>query len=654
MNQKFNPDKINRGDMRMNELTFEKLQFDELKELIKVYCVSSTGKKLIEKLKPSGDINIVKRRLAENKEARKIIEYADHVPLEGVYDIGPFLEKIDKGMILDASELVRIEDFLRGCRKIKVFMIDKEFYSPTLSSYALNISECENIEEEIRHSIKGNRVDPQASKELKKIRRNIESTEGKIKEKLNKFIMSFENKKYIQEFIISKRNERYVIPIIASYKNEVSGVILDTSSKGNTVFIEPSSISKLSLELISLESDAVIEEYKILSYLTNLIYEKIQSIKINMEIISEYDMVFSKAKYSFDNGGITPKLNNRGYINIINGKHPLIQKDAAVAMNFEIGKDYRGIVITGPNAGGKTVVLKTVGLLSLMVQSGLDIIADEDTEMSVFEKIFVDIGDQQSIENSLSTFSSHIKNIADIMSVSNFSTLVLLDEIGSGTEPNEGAALAIAILEEFYKLGCIIIASTHYSEIKKFACAHPEFENAGMIFDKNTLEPMYKLTIGTSQSSNALFISEKMGIKRSVLKKAKDYINDKNYNYEIVRRNNLKEKEESENTLQQISIYEVGDKVQMLENSEFAIVYKPVDKFNNLKLLYKDKFVEVNVKRIKLYLKATELYPDDYDFNTLFESYKNLKLERDIARGSKKALKKIQKEIKSVKETRKS
>lgn len=240
------------------------------------------------------------------------------------------------------------------------------------------------------------------------------------------------------------------------------------------------------------------------------------------------------------------------------------------------------------------------------------------------------------------------------MSVSNFSTLVLLDEIGSGTEPNEGAALAIAILEEFYKLGCIIIASTHYSEIKKFACAHPEFENAGMIFDKNTLEPMYKLTIGTSQSSNALFISEKMGIKRSVLKKAKDYINDKNYNYEIVRKNNPKEKEESENTLQQIPIYEVGDKVQMLENSEFAIVYKPVDKFNNLKLLYKDEFVEVNVKRIKLYLKATELYPDDYDFNTLFESYKNLKLERDIARGSKKALKKIQKEIKSVKETRKS
>ncbi|MGB5822997.1 MAG: endonuclease MutS2 [Proteocatella sp.] len=636
----------------MNELTFEKLQFDELKELIKIHCVSSTGKKLIEKLKPSADINIVKRRLAENREARKIIEYTDHIPLEGIYDIMPLLDKTEKGMVLDASELVRIEDFLRGCSKIKTFMADKEFYSPTLSSYALNISQCQNIEEEIRYSIKGNRVNPEASKTLKKIKRNIETTEGKIKDRLNKFIMSSENKKYIQEFIISKRNDRYVIPIIASYKNEVPGVILDTSSKENTVFIEPGCISRHSLELIGLQSDEIIEEYKILSYLTGLIYEEIRSIRINMEIISEYDMVFAKAKFSYDNGGITPKLNSRGYINIINGKHPLLPKSEAVPMNFEIGTAYRGIVITGPNAGGKTVVLKTVGLLTLMVQSGLDIFADEGTQMSVFEKIFVDIGDNQSIENALSTFSSHIKNIADIMKLSNSSTLVLLDEIGSGTEPNEGAALAIAILEEFYRLGCVIVASTHYSEIKKFAHSHPEFENAGMLFDKNTLEPMYKLTIGSSQSSNALFISQKMGIKEAVLKKAEDYMNDKNYNYEIVKKSNPAEKKEREDSLLEIPIYDIGDKVQMMENEEFAIVYKQADKFNNLKLLYKGQFVEINVKRIKLYLKASELYPNDYDFNTLFESYESLKLERDITRGSKKALKKIQKEIKTVKEAR--
>lgn len=638
----------------MNELTFEKLQFDELKELIKVYCVSSTGKKLIEKLKPSGEINIVKRRLAENEEARKIIEYTDHIPLEGIYDVMPLLDKTEKGMVLDASELVRIEDFLRGCRKIKAFMAEKEFYSPTLSSYALNISPCQNLEEEIRYSIKANRVNPEASKTLKKIKRNIEITEGKIKERLNKFIMSSENKKYIQESIISKRNDRYVIPIIASYKNEVSGVILDTSSKGNTVFIEPACISRYSLELVSLQADEIIEEYKILSYLTGLIYEELYSIRLNMEIITEYDMVFAKAKYSYDNGGISPKLNNRGYINIVNGKHPLLAKGEAVPMNFEIGGAYRGMVITGPNAGGKTVVLKTVGLLTLMVQSGLDIFADEGTQMSVFEKIFVDIGDNQSIENALSTFSSHIKNIADMMKSANSSTLVLFDEIGSGTEPNEGAALAIAILEEFYRLGCVIVASTHYSEIKKFAHAHPEFENAGMLFDKNTLEPRYKLTIGSSQNSNALFISEKMGIKETVLKKAEDYMNDKNYNYEIVKKINPKEKKETEEVLSQIPMYDIGDKVQMLENEDFAIVYKPVDKFNNLKLLYKGEFLEINVKRIKMYLKASELYPNDYDLNTLFESYDSLKLERDISRGSKKALKKIQKEIKSVKETRKN
>lgn len=489
----------------MNNTTIEKLQLNEVKDKIKEYCVSSLGKELIDKLIPSKNIKIVKRKLKENIEAKKVLENSNHIPLEGLFNIIPIIEKIEKGMILEPNELIRIEDFLRGCKKIKSFMIDKEFYSPTLSSYALNITLCENIEHEINHCIKNNKVDSQASKELKKIRRNIEVAEGKIKERLNKFITSSTNKKYIQEFIISKRDDRYVVPIKASYKNEVDGVVLDTSSKGNTVFIEPRSVSKLSLELISLKSEESIEEYKILSYLTELIFEKIPEIKLNIEVIGEYDMVFAKAKYSQNINGITPKINDNGYINIVNGKHPLL-KGNVVALNFEIGNTYRSLVITGPNAGGKTISLKTVGILTLMVQCGLDICADESTEICIFENIFVDIGDNQSIENALSTFSSHIKNIADIMQKSNNKTLVIFDEIGSGTEPNEGAGLAISILEEFYHMGCITIASTHYGEIKKFANIHPEFENAGMMFDKNTLEPLYKLTIGKSEDSNALFI----------------------------------------------------------------------------------------------------------------------------------------------------
>ncbi len=632
----------------MNLDTFEKLQLNEVKELVKIHCVSSLGKSLIDKLEPSGNYSVVKRKLDENKEARKVLQNSNHIPLEGLFNIYPVIDKVEKGMILDVMELVSCEDFLRGCRKIKSFMLEKEFYSPTLSSYALNITECESIEEEIKFSIKNNKISSEASKELKKIRRNIDICEGRIKEKLNKFLTSSSNKKYIQEFIISKRDDRFVVPIKASFKNEVDGAILDTSSKGSTVFIEPASISKYSLELITLKSEEAIEEYKILSYLTELIYDKIREIKLNMEIVSQYDMVFAKSKFSQNNKCITPSINNQGYIKIIKGKHPLLKGDV-VPLDFEVGNKYRSLIITGPNAGGKTVTLKTVGILTLMTQCGFDIPASENTEISVFEKVFVDIGDNQSIENALSTFSSHIKNIAEIMNEANKNTLLLFDEIGSGTDPNEGASLAIALLEEFYQMGCIMVASTHYEEIKHFANKHPHFENAGMMFDKETLEPLYKLIIGKSEDSNALFISKKMGIKDKVLQKAKTYMDNKNYDFSLVKENKISHNATKKENLTLISFpdFEVGDKVELLDYDDFAIVYKSMDKFNNVEVLYKDGFINVNARRLKLRLKAKDLYPEGYDLNSLFVSFEKRKLDRDIERGSKKALRKIQKEIRN-------
>ena len=632
----------------MNLDTFEKLELNKVKKLIKIHCVSSLGKNLIDKLEPSGNYTVVKRRLDENKEARKVLKNSNHIPLEGLFNANPVIEKVEKGMILEPVELVACEDFLRGCRKIKNFMIDKEFYSPTLSSYALNITECENVEEEIKFSIKNNKVYSDASKELKKIRRNIDICEGRIREKLNKFLTSSTNKKYIQEFIISKRDDRFVVPIKSSFKNEVEGAIIDTSSKGSTVFVEPASISKYSLELITLKSEEAIEEYKILSYLTELIYDKIREIKLNMEIVSEYDMVFAKAKFSENNKCITPKINNHGYTKIIKGKHPIL-KGNVIPLDFEIGKTYRSLIITGPNAGGKTVTLKTVGILTLMTQCGFDILADENTEISIFEKIFVDIGDNQSIENALSTFSSHIKNISNIMREANKNTLVLFDEIGSGTDPNEGASLAIALLEEFYQMGCITIASTHYEEIKRFANEHPHFENAGMMFDKETLEPLYKLIIGKSEDSNALYISKKMGIKDKVLQKAKSYMDNKNYDFTLINENKISQPyiEEEKSSLIAFPDFEVGDKVELLDFKDFAIVYKPMDKFNNVEVFYKNELISINARRLKLQFKAKDLYPEGYDLNSLFVTFEKRKLEKDIERGSKKALKKIQKEIKN-------
>nr|WP_288768302.1 endonuclease MutS2 [uncultured Intestinibacter sp.] len=630
----------------MNNTTLDKLQLNDLKELVKIYCVSSLGKELIDNIKPKTSIYSVDTMLKENKEARNILENSNHIPLEGVFNLNSLIDKVEKGIILNPEELMKTEAFLRGCKKIKNFMENMRFYGETLSSYSLNITDLTSIEEEINFCIKANKIDTNASSELKKIRRKIENCESKIKDKLNIFLTSSSNKKYIQEFLISKRDDRYVIPIKASYKHEVNGVVLDTSSKGNTVFIEPDSVSKFSTELISLKAEESIEEYRILSYLTELIFDKIQEIRINTEVIANYDMIFAKAKYSLNHNCITPNINNHGYIKLVKAKHPLL-KGNIVPLDFEIGDKYRSLIITGPNAGGKTVTLKTVGILTLMTQCGFDIPAEEGTSISIFENIFVDIGDNQSIENALSTFSSHIQNIASIINKSNKSTLVLLDEIGSGTEPNEGAALAIAILDELYQMGCITIASTHYGELKKFATMHPDFENAGMMFNKNTLEPLYKLTIGHSQNSNALFISKKMGIRDKVLKKANNYINNKDYEINLIDSRKIRNEEKIDNTIQTYD-YEIGDKIRLLDKDDFGIVYTGIDKFNNLQVLYKDEFITVNVKRTKPYLKAKDLYPEGYDLNSLFVSFKDRKLEKDIARGSKNALKKIQKEIKNA------
>lgn len=627
----------------MNNMTFEKLHYDKLKEIVKSYCMSGLGKKLIDKLYPSSNIKNVNRMLDETSEGRRLLDAGYHIPLEGIFDICPLLDKIDKGGVLEPSELTSICDFLRGCRKIKSFIKDKEGYAETLSSYGENITELKYIEEEIENAIRGSIVDSNATKDLKKIRRQISICEEKIKEKLEKFIKNTSNREYLQEFFVSQRNGRYTVPIKAAYKNHVQGSIVEVSSKGSTVFIEPNIISKYTVELVALTADESVEEYKILSTISEMIYDRIQSLKVNIDVISEYDMILAKAKYSREINGIKPRLNDCGYINIIQGRYNLIEN--CIPLDFQIGDSYRSLIITGPNAGGKTVVLKTVGLMTLAVLSGFHVSCREGSEMSVFDKVFVDIGDNQSVENSLSTFSSHVKNLAEILKDSRKNTLLLFDEIGSGTEPNEGAALAIAILEEFYHKGCITVASTHYGEIKNFSENHPHFENAAMEFKKDTLEPLYRLHIGKSGDSNALYISEKMGIPESILKKSRMYMGNKNYNYEKLKDSKIKRNSEEKSFNAEV-YFEKGDKVTILDINKSGIVYKEINQFNNVIVFVDGDFKEINYKRLKIEFKSIELYPQGYDLNQLFVSYKERKLEHDIERGSKKALKKIKKESK--------
>lgn len=630
----------------MNLTTIEKIQFNQVKEQIERHCVSSLGKKRFKKLQLNAKPVVVTTRYNETEEARALLDAKLTMPFMGLSSIDVFMEQLEKGLLLEASSLIDVADFLRSGRMIRRFMEKHESLAPTLTMYARSITEFTEIEDEIYFSIKNGQVADEASKELRRIRRLIAEKESKIEERLSKFLKNKDNQKQIQEFFVSKKNERFTIPIKAAYKNQVAGTIIETSSKGTTVFIEPTAVTKLNDELAMLKVEESTEIYQILATLSGLILENLVPIQLNLETIAEYDMIFARGKYSRLIQGVTPKLNQRGYIHLVNAVHPLIEANA-VPLNFTVGEDYRGLIITGPNAGGKTVVLKTVGLLALMTLLGIQLPADEGTEMGLFEGIFVDIGDSQSLENALSTFSSHIQNIADIMQVAPRNSLVLFDEIGSGTEPNEGAALAIAILEEFYQRGNIVVATTHYGEIKRYSEIHPDFINAAMAFDQATLTPLYQLLMGESGESNALWIAKKMNLKEHVIEQAQRYMEDKDYSLTkaSIPKNKTMIDSQTERA-ESVSLLKKGDRVLLLDYNENGLVFEDNPLRETVTVFYRNDYHEVVPKRLKLEVLATDLYPPDYDLSTLFTSYTERKLDHDINRGSKKALKKIHREIK--------
>ncbi len=627
----------------MNEKTLNTLNYYDVKDIIKSYCVSELGKKLIDEITPTNNISQVKHSLQETTEARTLIDNSYSIPLKGIANISLIIEKLEKEAILEIDDLNKVADFLNGCKAIKKFFENKETYAKNLTSYCANITLMPEIVEEINNSIKGNSINSEATKELKKIRRHIDICEGKIKEKLDKFIKNSVNKAFIQDPIIVQRNGKYTIPIISNYKNKVEGTIVDYSQRGTTLYLEPATIQKHSAELEILFVEEQVEIYKILSEISNQIYENLYFLTLNIDIISKYDMIFAKGKFSANTRGISPKLNYAGRINIINGIHPLISDFQS--LNFSIADTYRSLVITGPNAGGKTIVLKTVGLLTLMTMSGFHISASKNTEISLFQNIFVDIGDNQSIENSLSTFSSHMQNLSYILQKTNHHTLTLLDEIGSGTEPNEGAGLGIAILEELYKKGAIILATTHYGEIKSFSEQHEGFENAAMEYRDKTLEPLYKLRIGKSGDSNAFYIAQKMGIPEHIRAKALSYIETKNYDLSLIDNSKItKYADFTEDEVKSSYTYAIGDRVKLLDNDKIGLVYKPINSINQVEIFVENEIVSVHEKRLQLLAEATNLYPHDYDLNNLFTSFKERKLEHDIERGSKKGIKKLFKE----------
>ena len=646
----------------MNQNTVKTLEYEKIKEELKLYCQSSLGKELVETLAPFKDKKAIKNRLKETTEGKNLLKKNLVPPLGGLNNIKSVIEKADKGIILEPEDIRNIGDFLRASRNTKAFMEKNLEYAPNIGAYAFSMIDCMGIEEEINRCIKGQSVSSEATKELSKIRRHIENTKEKIDKSVRDFLGSSKNKKYIQEFFVSIKNGFYTIPIKAAYKNQIEGSIVEVSSTGSTAFIEPKAVSKANSELKALKAEEAVEEYQVLAYLTGIIYEKIQQINQNLELMAQYDMIFAKSRYSIALDAVEPEVNEEGIIEIIEGRHPLLKEIKVVPLNFLIGKDKNTLVITGPNAGGKTVTLKTVGILSLMTQSGLHIPAKEGSRLSIFKEILTDIGDNQSIENSLSTFSSHMQNISNIIKSSSKNSLIILDEIGTGTDPREGAAIAISILEELSDKGCITVATTHYGEIKEFALEHPMFQNASVKFDKETLKPLYELVLGESGDSNAFWIIEKFDIGKKIIERAKKYI--KSPNLEITPYISdeekskvlkvLKEKKEVEKAKEnkeallsqrEKTIFQRGDRVKLLEENLIGLVYTVEDKLGNIEIIVDKTIHKAHNSRVQLLGKAGELYPAGYDLDTLFKDYKERKLNHDLERGSKKALKKIRKEM---------
>jgi dsDNA-specific endonuclease/ATPase MutS2 len=623
----------------MNNETLTKLDFYTIIEEVKKRAIGEYTKERITENLLQTNLEVVKQKLTETTEARLIIDSGQHVPFMGLVRIKQLMSYIEKGLTLQPNELLEFADFLRSGQLIQKFFEKNRYQTPTLYHYAQTLNDFSLIETSIYEKIQNQKINDAASKNLRRIRNQIRQINKEIEDRLQKFLKHSSNKLAIQEKIIVKKSGAYTIPIKAAYKNKIAGTVIDESKNGQTVFIEPTAITKLNEQLAFELANEAAEEYQILAELTSLIFEKEYEVSLSIESITAFDLIFARAKYSREIDGQTPIVDKNEEIDLIDARHPSLGSNA-VPIQVKLGKDYRGLVITGANAGGKTLVLKTVGLLTLMAMFGLQIPAKKESKIAVFDQVFVDIGDAQDVSNALSTFSGHIQNVAAILQKAKRHTLVLLDEIGSGTEPNEGAGLAIAILEKFYQKGALQIVTTHYGEIKRFSQEHEDFIPAAMAFDKENLQPLYHLIIGQTGESQALWIAKKMNMEKEVLLKAAHYIKQKEYGTQKVTFENRQPVAKNE---KEKIIYQQGDRVILNETGEIALIYLD-DEQDFIQVFLNEEVIEVPRKRVKLEQAAANLYPQDYNMESLFVDFHERKWKKDLDRGSKKAHKILRKE----------
>lgn len=517
----------------MNERSLRVLEFNKIKEKLRKYAVTSGGKELIDNLAPYSSAYEVREALEESREALEILIKKGNPPFEGLHDVREGIERAKKGGCLNPAQLLYIGNMLRCTSRIQEYLTRKEEEEsfPKLEDLAYILTPIKNLENEIENSIVSEEeISDRASFTLHNIRRSLKEKNSSVREKINSIVRS--NAKYLQDAIYTMRGDRYVLPVKAEYKGAVPGLVHDQSSTGATLFIEPMSLVNLNNEIKELKLKEQAEIERILWALSKKVKDNSDVCSSNMKILLQIDFIFAKGKYASSIDGMMPKVNEDGSFNLVGAKHPLIDRDKVVPSDIYLGKNFSVLMVTGPNTGGKTVTIKTVGLLHLMGMSGLLIPTRDDSSISFYREVFADIGDEQSIEQSLSTFSSHLTNIVGIMREADRDSLVLFDELGAGTDPTEGAALATAIIETLKERGTKIIGTTHYSELKGYALKTPGVENASVEFDVETLRPTYRLLIGVPGKSNAFEISRRLGLDDFVIEKAKGFVSEENMQFE--------------------------------------------------------------------------------------------------------------------------
>ena len=548
----------------IQEKTYITLEYDKILNILKQHLASEVGQEFAQKLRPAATLKEAETLQEQTWEAESIYTRTGRTPITGFPDVRELVGRMHASLFLSTRELLAIAQAMRAAREAKDVLQTGDENS-LLCNLANRLTSHRSVEEEIARCILAeDEISDNASAELNRIRRQMKIVGERVREKLNSMLRSMTTQKYLQEAVITIRNGRYVLPVKAECRSQIPGLVHDQSSSGATLFIEPSAVVELGNENKRLLIEEKNEIERILSGLTAMIEPFADEIHMSCNIMGALDVIFARAIMARDLRAVRPKLNESGRIRIVRGRHPLIAKDRVVPVDIWLGETFRTLIITGPNTGGKTVTLKTVGLFTLMAMSGMFIPADEGTELSTFDSVFADIGDEQSIEQSLSTFSSHMTNTVRILSEADGRSLVLLDELGAGTDPVEGAALAQAILESLYDRNTLTVATTHYSEIKAFALMHAGMQNASMEFDVDRLCPTYRLFIGIPGKSNAFEISRRLGLSDAVIDRAQDFLQKKDVAFETV----LSEAEQARRTAEndKEAIYKTRIETEKIKN----------------------------------------------------------------------------------------